>query len=132
EGNFNELQDAKDTANFIGSSHHDIVMSKEQYLNYYYQSFYHTEEPIAEPTIPALFYVSQLASKYVKVVLSGQGADEPMAGYKRYKGEKFLSDYQSLLSFLPLSLASKIFPGNSTVSRGVYSSQFKEELDRFI
>jgi len=132
KGNFNELDDARDTAKFIGAEHRDIFMDRQQYMDYFYKSFYHTEEPIAEPTIPALFYVSNLASQHVKVVLSGQGADEPMAGYKRYRGEKILSDYAGLLSMLPLSLAQKMFPTNNAIERGVYSSQFKDELDRFI
>lgn len=132
KGNFNELDDARDTAKFIGAEHRDIFMDRTQYMDYFYKSFYHTEEPIAEPTIPALFYVSNLASQHVKVVLSGQGADEPMAGYKRYRGEKILSDYAGLLSMLPLSLAQKMFPTNNAIERGVYSSQFKDELDRFI
>lgn len=132
KGNFNELDDARDTAKFIGAEHRDIFMDREQYMEYFYKSFYHTEEPIAEPTIPALFYVSNLASKHVKVVLSGQGADEPMAGYKRYRGEKILSDYSGILSMLPLSLAQKMFPTSNAIERGVYSSQFKDELDRFI
>ncbi|MCE7066595.1 asparagine synthase (glutamine-hydrolyzing) [Dyadobacter sp. CY326] len=132
KGNYNELDDARITSQLINSEHHEIYMEKDTYMNYFYKSFYHTEEPIAEPTIPALFYLSNLASKHVKVVLSGQGADEPMAGYKRYKGEKFISDYRKLLSMLPLSLASTLFPNNSTIDRGIYSAKFKEELDRFI
>ena len=131
-GNFNEVSDARQTASLIKSEHHDIFMDREQYMQFFYDSFYHTEEPIAEPTIPALFYVSQLASQHVKVVLSGQGADEPMAGYRRYKGEKLLAKYQKLLNMLPLSLAAKFLPCNNAIDRGIYSSQFSEELDRFI
>jgi asparagine synthase (glutamine-hydrolysing) len=132
KGNFNELDDARDTAKYIGAQHTDIFMDRDQYMDYFYKSFFHTEEPIAEPTIPALFYVSNLASQHVKVVLSGQGADEPMAGYKRYRGEKIISDYRNILSMLPLSLAQKMFPTNSAIERGIYSSKFKNELDRFI
>ncbi|RZK77235.1 MAG: asparagine synthase (glutamine-hydrolyzing) [Pedobacter sp.] len=132
KGNFNELDDARNTSEFIGSKHNEIFMDQQQYMDYFHKSFFHTEEPIAEPTIPALYYVSNLASKHVKVVLSGQGADEPMAGYKRYRGEKLLSDYSSILSLLPISLTRALFPTNSAIERGVYSSQFKNELDRFI
>lgn len=132
KGNFNEIEDARMTASFIGSDHHDLFMDKKQYLDFFYKSFLYTEEPIASPTIPALFYVSELASKHVKVVLSGQGADEPMAGYKRYRGEKLISNYQNFLSFLPLPLISRMFPNNSSIERGIYSSQFKDELERFI
>jgi asparagine synthase (glutamine-hydrolysing) len=132
KGNFNELNDARQTASLIESQHHEIFMEREQYMDFFYKSFHHTEEPIAEPTIPALYYVSQLASQHVKVVLSGQGADEPMAGYKRYKGEKFMKTFRPLLALLPLELASKLFPTSSSIDRGVYSAQFKEDLDRFV
>src|SRR5690606_38688204 len=115
---YNELNDARETAQLLQSDHYDLFMNKEQYMQFFYNSFYHTEEPIAEPTIPALFYVSQLASNHVKVVLSGQGADEPMAGYKRYKGEKILAKYQKLLSILPLSFLSRAFPNNNAIDRG--------------
>ncbi|MDN3688892.1 asparagine synthase (glutamine-hydrolyzing) [Cyclobacterium jeungdonense] len=132
KGKFNELEDARDTAKWINADHHEIYLSQKDYMEYYFKSFYYTEEPIAAPPVPALFHVSKLASQSVKVVLSGQGADEPMAGYNRYRGEKFLSDYKKFLSLLPLSLLSKIFPGNHKLDRVIYSSQFKEELDRFI
>lgn len=132
KGKFNELEDARDTAKWINSDHQEIYLSRREYMAYYFKSFYYTEEPIAAPPVPALFHVSKLASQSVKVVLSGQGADEPMAGYNRYKGEKFLGDYQKILSLLPLSLLSKIFPANHKLDRGIYSSQFKEELERFI
>src|SRR5690606_35380253 len=105
-GNFNELEDARKTAEYIGSSHYETFMRRDDYMDCFYNSFYHTEEPIAEPTIPALYFVSKLASQHVKVVLSGQGADEPMAGYKRYQGEKILSDYRWLISKIPNKMAS--------------------------
>ena len=132
KGNFNELDDAHETANFIGSTHHETFMNREEYMNCFYNSFYHTEEPIAEPTIPALYFVSKLASQHVKVVLSGQGADEPMAGYKRYRGEKILSDYRWLFSKIPTGIASIIFPNSASIERGLYSAKFDNELDRFI
>lgn len=132
KGRFNELQDARETANWINANHHEIYLNREEYMEYYYNSFYYTEEPIAAPPIPALLHVSKLASQSIKVVLSGQGADEPLAGYKRYKGEKLLADYQKLLSLLPLTFLSKFLPANHILDRGIYSSQFKEELDRFI
>jgi asparagine synthase (glutamine-hydrolysing) len=132
EGDFNELADAKETSDLLKSTHYDVQIGKDIYLAFLLNSFYHTEEPIAEPTIPALYYVSELAAKHVKVVMSGQGADEPMAGYKRYRGEKFLSDYKQVLSLVPSTLVNKIFPTNSTLQRGSYASGFKKELDRFI
>lgn len=131
KGNFNEMDDAKNTAEYINSDHYDVFMNLEQFLETFSISYYHTEEPIAAATIPPLYHVSKLANEHVKVVMSGQGADEPMAGYKRYRGEKIIADYGKLLSFMPLKQIEKLFPSNITLQRGIYSSRFKNEVDRF-
>src|SRR5690242_1627555 len=132
KGDFNETAYAKETADLIRSEHHEVLIDKEIYLNTYYKCFYHVEEPIAEPTIPALYSVSSLASNYVKVVMSGQGIDEPMAGYKRYFGEAFLSKNLPLLKLLPLDLLSKIFPRNHSLARGKYAIKYHSDLERFL
>lgn len=132
KGDFNELDDARETARFIGSDHHETLMNEQEYMECYYNSFYYTEEPIAEPTIPALYFLSKLTSKHVKVVLSGQGADETMAGYRRYLGEKILADYRWFISKVPNMVVSVFFANNAAVQRGVYSAKFKDELDRFV
>ncbi len=132
KGDFNETSYARETANLINSEHHEVLINKQIYLDTYYRCFYHVEEPIAEPTIPALYSVSALASKYVKVVMSGQGIDEPMGGYKRYFGEEFLSKNKQLLKSLPLNLLNKLFPRNHTLARGVHAMKYHDDLDRFI
>ncbi len=132
EGNYNELEDARITAELIGSRHTGEFINRKQYLEYFRQSFFHTEEPIAEPTIPALYHVSKMAARKVKVVLSGQGADEPMAGYKRYYGEVLMSKYGPILKRIPYKLARRFFRANESYQRGIYSSQFDNELDRFL
>lgn len=132
KGDFNELRYAKETARFIKSDHYEVQINKADYLDSFYNSFYYIEEPIAEPTIPALMCVSTLASKHVKVVLSGQGIDEPMAGYKRYKGEQMITRFKSLLPYIPLNLIKKFFPRNLALARGVYATKFTDDLDRFI
>ena len=132
KGNFNELDDARETAKFIKSDHYDIFMNIEQFLETFSMSYYHTEEPIAAATIPPLYHVSKLAHEHVKVVMSGQGADEPMAGYKRYRGEKIIGDYGKILNMLPLNAIQKLFPANIALERGIYSSRFKNEVDRFV
>ena len=48
---------------------------------------YHLDEPTADPAAVALYFVSELASQDVKVVLSGEGADEFFGGYNTYRGD---------------------------------------------
>ncbi len=130
-GDFNELNEARQSAELLGTSHNELSITRTQYLEFFEKSFYFLEEPIAMSTIPAMFYVSQLASRDVKVVLAGQGADEPLAGYPRYRGEKFLSDYGWLLNKLPLQKMASLLPRNERVKRLAYSTAFRSELERF-
>lgn len=132
KGDFNELEDARSSAKYIGSEHFETYITQKEYLDFFYKSFYYTEEPIAEMTIPALYHVSKLASSHVKVVLAGQGADEPLAGYKRYFGEQQLSKYSQLLSLLPLKQLAQVFPRDESLRRAAYASQFTNELERFL
>jgi asparagine synthase (glutamine-hydrolysing) len=129
-GDFNETVKARETADFIGSKHHEELINYDQFHSYFTNSFFHTEEPIAEPTIPALMHVSKMASKEVKVVLSGQGADEPLAGYQRYYGEQLLSKYSKTTNFFANNLL-RLFKGNESVQRAIYASKFSKEFDRF-
>lgn len=131
-GEYNEIKDARDTAKLIGSDHFEMVISQKEYIDFFYNSFYYTEEPIAYTTIPALFYVSKLSAKHVKVVLAGQGADEPLAGYKRYFGEKYISKYNSIMRLLPFKTISQLLPRNERFKRAVYASQFKKQDEVFL
>ncbi|MBN2012311.1 asparagine synthase (glutamine-hydrolyzing) [candidate division KSB1 bacterium] len=131
-GDYNELDDAKKTAEYIGSEHYELVISQKEYFDFFLQSFTYTEEPIAETTIPALYYITKLAASHLKVVLAGQGADEPLAGYQRYFGEQMINRYRILLRLLPLQLISHYVPRNERFKRAVYASRFQDELKRFV
>ena len=62
-------------------------ITKEEYLEVLPKIMYHLDEPTADPAAVALYFVSQLASQDVKVVLSGEGADEFFGGYNTYRGD---------------------------------------------
>lgn len=131
-GNFNELADAKITAEFIGSEHYETELSEKAYLDFFFKSFYSTEEPIATTTISALYYVAKLARQHLKVVLAGQGADEPLAGYPRYVGEKYLSEFPLFFLVLPLQVLSGLLPRNEQLKRAIYANRFPLGVDRFL
>jgi asparagine synthase (glutamine-hydrolysing) len=132
EGSYNEIDDANRSSQYLGSENYTRILSKTEYLNFFQKSFYYLEEPVAETTVPALYFLAQSASKHVKVVLSGQGADEPLAGYRRYYGESKISKYQSLLNLLPLNTLSEMLPRNERLKRASYASKFTNEIERFL
>ncbi len=132
KGDYNELADSRVSASHLGLEHFEMTISQKEYLEFFVRSFQFSEEPIAETTIPALFYLSKLAAQHVKVVLAGQGADEPLAGYSRYIGEKYISRYARLFSLLPLKPLSTILPRNERFKRAIYASQYRQEYMRFL
>jgi asparagine synthase (glutamine-hydrolysing) len=81
----NELEYARLVANTFGTNHHEVVVSPEQFFAALPRLLWHEDEPIAHPSSVALYFVSQLAAQHVKVVLSGEGSDELLAGYGRYR-----------------------------------------------
>jgi len=81
----NELAYARLVATRFGTDHHEIVVSPDQFLGALPKLVWHEDEPIAHPSSVALNFVSRLAAEHVKVVLTGEGSDETLAGYNRYR-----------------------------------------------
>lgn len=81
----NELEYARLVAEAYKTNHHEIVVSPEQFFAALPQLVWHEDEPLAHPSSVALYFVSKLASEHVKVVLTGEGSDEMLAGYGRYR-----------------------------------------------
>src|SRR5205823_8634004 len=81
----NELHYARLAAQSIGSDHHEVVLSGEDFFRELPRLIWHEDEPIAFPSSVPLYFVSALAREHVKVVLTGEGADELFYGYNRYR-----------------------------------------------
>jgi asparagine synthase (glutamine-hydrolysing) len=81
----NELEYARLVAKRYGTDHHEVVVSAPDFLNAVPRLVWHEDEPMAHPSSVALYFVSKLASQHVKVVLTGEGSDELLAGYNRYR-----------------------------------------------
>ena len=81
----NELEYARLVARAYHTDHHEVVVSPEEFFGALPDLIWHEDEPLAHPSSVALFFVSRLAAQHVKVVLTGEGSDELMAGYARYR-----------------------------------------------
>ncbi|HWQ34186.1 MAG TPA: asparagine synthase (glutamine-hydrolyzing) [Blastocatellia bacterium] len=81
----NELEYARLVAKEFGTEHHEVVVTPEEFFAALPELIYHEDEPLAHPSSVALYFVSRLAAQHVKVVLTGEGSDELLAGYSRYR-----------------------------------------------
>ena len=110
----NELAYARIVAEAYKTNHHEVVVSPEEFFNALPKLVWHEDEPLAHPSSVALYFVSLLASQHVKVVLTGEGSDELLAGYGRYRK-----------TILNLSLGKRYWSLTPDVVRGAVSSGIK-------
>ncbi|SFB78284.1 asparagine synthase (glutamine-hydrolyzing) [Ruminococcus albus] len=90
---YNEIGYAKEFSKYIGKENFSKVITPEEYWDNLKKIQYHMDEPLADPAAIALFFVCQLASKQVKAVLSGEGADEIFGGYNIYHNPADMAAY---------------------------------------
>jgi asparagine synthase (glutamine-hydrolysing) len=81
----NELAYARLAARSAGAEHREVVVSPEEFFQSLPGLVWHEDEPISFPSSIPLYFVSRLAQDHVKVVLTGEGADELFLGYNRYR-----------------------------------------------
>ena len=84
EGQYSEIQDAKEFAASINMENDAKVITPDEYWDKLSDIQYYMDEPVADPAAIALYFLSEEASKKVKVVLSGEGSDELFGGYNIY------------------------------------------------
>lgn len=80
-----EIAEAREVADRIGSDHHEIIVSLDEYLGVLPKVAWYFDEPVADPSAVSLYFVAREARKHVTVVLSGEGADELFGGYTIYR-----------------------------------------------
>ena len=97
---YNEIDYAKSLSEKVKIDNYSKMITTEEYWDILPKVQYHMDEPLADPSAVALYFVSQLASGHVKVALSGEGADEFFGGYNIYKEPLDLKILTSLPMFL--------------------------------
>jgi len=94
--NYNEISYAKELSKELNIPNTHKVITPEEYWGVLPKVQYYMDEPLADPSAVALYFVSELASKHVKGVLSGEGADELFGGYNIYKEPIDTAAYRKL------------------------------------
>jgi asparagine synthase (glutamine-hydrolysing) len=108
EARFSELSYAAQVARAIGTEHRETVVGAEDFFEALPRLIWHEDEPIAWPSSVALYFVSKLASEHVKVVLTGEGADECFGGYERYRWNRMNQRAANAYRFVPRALRRAI------------------------
>jgi asparagine synthase (glutamine-hydrolysing) len=99
---FSELEWSREVAHAIGADAHEVVIGPDDFFAALPRLVWHEDEPIAHPSSVPLYFVSALAREHVKVVLTGEGSDELLAGYGRYP--------RSLLNWRAGSVYARVLP----------------------
>ena len=132
EEKYNEIGYAKEFSKYINKENISKVISPEEYWSNLPKIQYHMDEPLADPAAVALFFVCKLAAEKVKVVLSGEGADEIFGGYNIYKEPNDISIYNSIPKIVRKGFGyfARKFPAQRGLNFIIRRSQDLEE--RFI
>ena len=97
---YNEVNKAEKVAKEAGLKHHVKIISKQEFWDVLPDVMYHMDEPLGDASAVALYFLAQEASKHVKVVLSGEGADELFGGYNIYREPESLK----AVSWIPFGI----------------------------
>lgn len=125
-----ETSDARETAKILGTEHYEIKITSKQFEEVFEKCIQIVEEPLGTTSIIPMYFLNQLVfDNKVKVVLTGQGADEPLGGYKKYQGEIISNKYPKFIFNLLKPFLSII--KNESAYRAINSLGEKETIKRF-
>jgi asparagine synthase (glutamine-hydrolysing) len=122
---YSEIDIAKETAHHLDVENISYLISPEEFMNKLPKIIWHMDDPLADPAAVPLYFLAREARKYVKVALSGEGADELFGGYNIYREPQALQAFTYIPSPLKalLKVVSNHIPdgirGKSLIERGV-------------
>ena len=108
--NFNEVPMAKDLSDMLNIQNKNELINSDDFFESIDKVQYYADEPTANLSAVPLYFLSKLASKDVKVVLSGEGADELFGGYTSYDEDIKLKKYRKLPFFIRKALKTIVSP----------------------
>ncbi|BBX52845.1 asparagine synthase (glutamine-hydrolyzing) [Mycolicibacterium poriferae] len=121
---FSEVDVAVASAEAIGARHVTKVVSQAEFVAALPEIVWYLDEPVADPALVPLYFIAREARKHVKVVLSGEGADELFGGYTIYREPLSLKPFDFLPRGVRRSVGKMATPlpdgmrGKSLLHRG--------------
>lgn len=131
-GECDETHYASMVARHCNTEHHEIMMRSQDVPDLFLQTIQYLDEPVSDPAILPTFLVSTLARQHVKVVLTGEGADELFCGYKRYALDRLSSFYPGFLLRGKNLLSFPFFGDRRRTIKGMYALADRETYKRHI
>jgi asparagine synthase (glutamine-hydrolysing) len=130
---FSELDYARQVSRAIGADAHEIVIDDRDFFGALPRLIWHEDEPLAHPSSVPLYFVSELAREHVKVVLTGEGSDELLAGYGKYP--RALANWRAGAAYEVLPRPLRSFVAQTVVPRlpgtiGHYASRSFMSMER--
>lgn len=126
----NEIDEATQFARHIGTLHKNVIIDDLDFVEVLDEVAYFMDEPTATSSAIPLYYLTKQIKNDVKVVLTGQGADEPLAGYPRYRGERLYQYGFGHLSCLQPMIEK--LPRQERLKRAFRSFSHHDTFDRFM
>jgi asparagine synthase (glutamine-hydrolysing) len=134
-GDADETGLARETARLFDTEHHDTIVPLSDFSRELEGVIELLEEPVGTSSAMGFREVSRLARPLVPVLLSGQGADELLAGYWRYVGEwiaaRALGVVKGMRLERPVSMAAQRVKG-ARLERGLRALRYPDTLTRFV
>lgn len=110
EKKYSEIDYAEDLSEKIGVENISKKISREEYFSNFSNIQYYMDEPLADPSAICLYFVAELASKHVKVALSGEGSDEIFGGYNIYHEPYSVSWYYKIPYIIRRGIGILVYP----------------------
>lgn len=120
---YNEIRYAEGLVEELGKENYSKTIDSDEYFDSISKVMYYMDEPLADPSCIALYFVDQLAAEHLKVVLSGEGADEFFGGYNIYHEPISLRPFKYIPRFIKKPVAALMqklpnFKGRNFLIRG--------------
>jgi asparagine synthase (glutamine-hydrolysing) len=133
-GGIDERDPAAETARLLGARHQATAMGEADYRSELRYGIERLEEPCGSQSAPALLQLSRFAARHTKVVLSGQGADEPLGGYRRYHASAALDVLERLPGGIaaPAERLAEALPRNERAKRAARVLAAPPGLERLL
>jgi len=130
-----EVESAVRAAHVFGAEADTQIVSDSDYLDFMEKYIWHLEEPIGNESAPAYHFVARLAQPKVKVLLSGQGADEPFGGYDRHRAARLFPMLRGIPGPVWNSGAAMLHPlmrGSESLPRLQQALTARDETEVFL